>query len=153
MTTMNGLMRRAVTMSKKKNKKSKNLVDTSPKTHKRKHLKPSEIKRFDEFNKRLNELSLPRDPRGREDLTPEQTEERLKNLILYISKQSENDPNFSTEKLGMLLYLIDTRVYRETGKSLTGSVYIKKENLDVIQTSNESERSEESDNQTGNKSD
>lgn len=66
-------------------------------------------------------------PRGR-NITKEESEKRLRELILYIVQQSEDDPHFDTEKLKLILYHIDMRAYRDTGESITGSIYIKEPN-------------------------
>lgn len=51
--------------------------------------------------------------------------EKLRNLILYLSKKSENDSKFGSMKLNKLLFFIDFYFYRRTGKSLTGEIYQK----------------------------
>lgn len=77
--------------------------------------------------------------RGR-DITPEESKARLKELILYIAKQCEDDPNFDMEKLKFLLYKIDTSSYIATGESITGSIYIKEENPVLDETKNTEEK-------------
>ena len=50
-------------------------------------------------------------------------DEKLRELIVYISWRSRKDPNFGAIKLNKLLFFADTAAYRELGKSITGSEY------------------------------
>jgi ribosomal protein L29 len=83
----------------------------------------------EELQKKLEEIAnKPFDYRGgHPTMTAEQSKARLRELILYIADQSKDDPHFTIEKLSDLLYIIDTEFYKKTGQSLTGSIYIKKE--------------------------
>jgi hypothetical protein len=54
-------------------------------------------------------------------------EGRLKELILYIARRSENDPNFGKTKLIKLLAWSDFLAYGRLGESLTGATYQKRE--------------------------
>jgi hypothetical protein len=49
---------------------------------------------------------------------------KLKNTILYLL---ERCPGITRSKLNKLLFFADFRSYRETAKSITNSIYIKKE--------------------------
>jgi hypothetical protein len=48
---------------------------------------------------------------------------KLKELILYLAKKSEDDPKYGMTKLNKLLYFSDFFAYARTGKSITGSQY------------------------------
>ena len=48
---------------------------------------------------------------------------KLKELILYITHASTNDPVFEMVKLNKLLFLADFVAYRDLGKSITGQEY------------------------------
>ena len=86
----------------------------------------------EELHQRLEELShKPMDYRGgHPEMTDEESRSRLRELILYIAEKSKDDPHFTIEKLSNILYIIDTAFYKKTGKSLTGSIYVKRENFD-----------------------
>lgn len=51
---------------------------------------------------------------------------KLEELILYISKASENDPHFGRIKLNKLLYFIDFEAYRRFGRPVTEAQYLKR---------------------------
>lgn len=86
----------------------------------------------EELLQRLEELSnKPMDYRGgHPEMTDEESRSRLRELILYIAEKLKDDPHFTVEKLSNILYMIDTAFYKKTGKSLTGSIYVKKDKLD-----------------------
>jgi hypothetical protein len=48
-------------------------------------------------------------------------------LILYIAKKSESDPDFGATKLNKILFYSDFTAYGRTGKSITGQEYKKQE--------------------------
>ena len=50
---------------------------------------------------------------------------RLKELILYISKQAEPDENFGSTALNKLLFFADFLSYAKFGKPITGAEYIR----------------------------
>lgn len=52
-------------------------------------------------------------------------DERLKELILYIAKESEGDPNFGATKLNKLLFFADFLAYLNLGKPITGQEYMR----------------------------
>lgn len=52
-------------------------------------------------------------------------DEKLKELILYISQRSELDPYFGSVKLNKLLFYADFLAYLNYGKSITGQEYRK----------------------------
>jgi uncharacterized phage-associated protein len=52
-------------------------------------------------------------------------EYKLKQLALYISARSEDDSSFANVKLNKLLFFSDFMHYVETGRSITGTEYIK----------------------------
>lgn len=52
-------------------------------------------------------------------------DEKLRNLILYICKLSEDDPSFDMQKLETLLFFCDFTAYRRSGHSITGQTYIE----------------------------
>jgi hypothetical protein len=54
-------------------------------------------------------------------------EGKLKELILYIARKSENDPNFGKTKLIKLLAWSDFLAYGRMGAPLTGATYQKRE--------------------------
>lgn len=86
----------------------------------------------EELQKRLEELSnKPMDYRGgHPEMTYEESRSRLRELVLYITEKCKDDPHFTVEKLSSILYIIDTAFYKKTGKSLTGSIYVKKDKFD-----------------------
>jgi len=49
--------------------------------------------------------------------------EKFKNLILYVSKKSENDRRFGAVKLNKILYYADFDAYRRLGQPITGATY------------------------------
>jgi hypothetical protein len=51
--------------------------------------------------------------------------EKLRQLALYIASRNEDDPRFSHVKLNKILFYSDFLYYLKTGRSITGSVYIK----------------------------
>ena len=52
-------------------------------------------------------------------------QEKLQELVLYLSVLSEGDPRFSKTKLYKLLFNVDFRAYRELGRSITDQEYRK----------------------------
>ena len=50
-------------------------------------------------------------------------DERLKQLILYVSGRCEDDPTFGATKLNKILYFSDFFSYLKRGKPVTGAVY------------------------------
>ncbi len=50
-------------------------------------------------------------------------EKKLRDLILYIAHQSEDDPRLGAVKLNKLLYYADFSAFRELGISITGATY------------------------------
>jgi hypothetical protein len=59
---------------------------------------------------------------------PEFRSQKLQELILYIAKQCENDPNFGATKLNKALFFSDFYWYATTGKPITGATYQRLEN-------------------------
>lgn len=55
---------------------------------------------------------------------------RMRELILYILKQCEDDPTFSFEKLKTILFLSDFTSYQRTRQSITGEQYFKEPEAD-----------------------
>lgn len=53
--------------------------------------------------------------------------QRLRELIVYISKQSESDPYFGATKLNKILYHADFRAFERFGLPLTGAEYFRLE--------------------------
>lgn len=51
--------------------------------------------------------------------------ERFAELVLYISKKTEGDPDFGRTKLAKVLFYSDFTAYGEDGDSLTGATYEK----------------------------
>lgn len=47
----------------------------------------------------------------------------FRELVLYITQQSIDDPRFGATKLNKLLYYIDTRSFLELGQPITGAEY------------------------------
>ncbi len=73
-------------------------------------------------------------PRARRAMKPEhlhetfdvpRSKQRFRELIVYISAQSERDPHFGAIKLNKILYYSDFRAYERFGQPLTGMRYIK----------------------------
>lgn len=56
---------------------------------------------------------------------PEYDEEKLKELIVYISEKSEDDPSFGDTKLNKILFFSDFLSYGAHGRPITGAVYQK----------------------------
>jgi hypothetical protein len=54
-------------------------------------------------------------------------EHKLKELVIYIAKKSEDDPNFGKTKLLKLLAYSDFRAFQRYGRPITGATYIKLE--------------------------
>jgi|SRR5579871_1973625 len=52
-------------------------------------------------------------------------EERLRELILYIAAQCEEEPTFGAVMLNKILWFLDASAYADTGKPITGTAYIK----------------------------
>lgn len=50
-------------------------------------------------------------------------EAKFKELVLYVSKRSEDDRYFGATKLNKLLFFADTLAYGYFGKPITGAVY------------------------------
>ena len=51
--------------------------------------------------------------------------QRFKALILYLAHENRESDTFGLTKLSKLLYYCDTRAFVRTGKSITGSEYLK----------------------------
>lgn len=51
------------------------------------------------------------------------TDEKLRELIVYIANKSKKDPHFGAVKLNKLLYYADFSAYRILGHSITGAEY------------------------------
>lgn len=51
------------------------------------------------------------------------SEEKFKELVLYIAEKSEDDPWFGATKLNKLLFYADFLAYGHFGKPITGAVY------------------------------
>jgi len=51
--------------------------------------------------------------------------DKLRELILHISRQSEGDPCFGAVKLNKILFYSDFIAYRQFGRSITGADYQK----------------------------
>lgn len=49
--------------------------------------------------------------------------QKLKELMLYVAKRSEDDPRFGAIKLNKILFYADFAAYRELGKSITEANY------------------------------
>lgn len=54
-----------------------------------------------------------------------QTDDRLKELVLYISEKCAGDPTFGSTKLNKVLFFSDFLAYAQTGKPITGAEYQK----------------------------
>ena len=50
-------------------------------------------------------------------------EQKFKELILYVAKKSERDPNYGAGKLAKLLYFIDFGAYGSLGEAISGARY------------------------------
>ena len=55
----------------------------------------------------------------------ERAAQRFRELIVYISKQSANDPHFGATKLNKILYHSDFRAFERFGVPLTGVAYFR----------------------------
>jgi len=53
--------------------------------------------------------------------------DKMKELILYVCKQLENDPKFGATKLNKILFFCDFLAYLELGQAITGVAYQKLE--------------------------
>lgn len=53
---------------------------------------------------------------------------KLKELSLYIAEKSKDDPAFGAVKLNKILFRADFRCYGMTGKSITETEYVHREN-------------------------
>ena len=51
--------------------------------------------------------------------------QRFKALMLYLAHENRDSETFGLTKLSKLLYYCDTRAFVRTGKSITGSEYLK----------------------------
>jgi len=51
--------------------------------------------------------------------------QRFRELILYVSKKSENDPHFGAIKLNKILYYSDFRAFERFGVPITGTRYFR----------------------------
>ena len=56
-------------------------------------------------------------------MTTNFTEDKFRNLILYVSKKSEDDPRFGAVKLNKIFYYSDFDAFRRLGQSITGATY------------------------------
>lgn len=61
----------------------------------------------------------------RADPTRPPSDEKLKELILFIARRSEDDPKFGSVKLNKLLFFSDFAAYARLGTSITGQAYQK----------------------------
>lgn|GEM_PF-4307032 len=57
-------------------------------------------------------------------LSVEFNRERFEALVLYVAWKTRDDPEFGRTKLAKALFYADLAIYAETGKPLTGAVYI-----------------------------
>jgi hypothetical protein len=55
---------------------------------------------------------------------PDKSTQKLKELILYISKHSMKDERFGSTKLNKLLFYCDFEAYKRFGKAITGKSYM-----------------------------
>ncbi len=51
--------------------------------------------------------------------------EKFRELLLYIARNSEDDPTFGAVKLNKVLYYADFAAFRQLGKPITGATYRK----------------------------
>lgn len=56
-------------------------------------------------------------------MTTKFLENKFRNLILYVSKKSEDDPRFGAVKLNKIFYYSDFDAFRRLGQSITGATY------------------------------
>lgn len=61
-------------------------------------------------------------PRTR-PVQPEFREDKFRELLLFIAKESEGDPRFGAVKLNKILFYADFIAYRRLGKPITGATY------------------------------
>ena len=60
---------------------------------------------------------------GRTRLRFQENEDKLKQLILYVSQKYAGDSEFGSTKLNKILYFSDFLFYANTGKPITGVTY------------------------------
>lgn len=60
-----------------------------------------------------------------EKLEEEKAKMKLCELILHICEKSINDPQFNMKKLKEIIFQVDRLAYLRTGKTITGSAYVK----------------------------
>lgn len=53
------------------------------------------------------------------------SEQKFRELVLYVCLRSEGDQCFGVTKLNKLLYFIDSESFRQRGKTVSGQQYIK----------------------------
>ena len=51
--------------------------------------------------------------------------EKLKEMIVYVAAQAQDDPTFGAIKLNKILYYADFAAYRQLGAPITGAAYFK----------------------------
>ena len=51
--------------------------------------------------------------------------DKFRELIVYVAKESEEDPRFGAVKLNKILYYSDFTAYRQLGRPITGATYRK----------------------------
>lgn len=61
------------------------------------------------------------------------SQKRLRELVLYVAKACEGDPDFGMVKLNKVLFLADFSHFAKTGKSISGEEYQKEEQGPVVQ--------------------
>src|SRR6185295_11611515 len=52
---------------------------------------------------------------------------KFRELIVYLARRSEGDPNFGATKLNKLLFFCDFLAFRQLGRAITGQRYFKLE--------------------------
>lgn len=62
-----------------------------------------------------------------DDLSPQASERRLRELVLYVAMRSEGDASFAMTKLNKLVYFADFGAFFRWGESITGQEYKKRE--------------------------
>lgn len=60
-------------------------------------------------------------------------EEKLKELIVYISKKCSGDTYYGVTKLNKILYFADSFYYMQHGKTISGKQYVHKDHGPVVQ--------------------
>ena len=50
---------------------------------------------------------------------------KFRELVVYVAKQSDDDPRFGAVKLNKILYYSDFAAYRQLGRPITGATYRK----------------------------